>query len=514
MSNGLLIACDTGRDPQLSPALVAMDITETVHLIAARDSFQIGKTIDATELGSLASDIRRVRAPDTPVTTPCGGYAAFIPGLPAIALLRGVVMIARREFEREGAPMGIAAPAPAPALAPAGGDDLKPLPAKDIDSLWKAGSLATGGYSDSLPQYRLSDSVMSRMSRANANGEFYIPPIDQNLSYRDSSITKAKITTLLKVSGQAAATSDLQLQLVQGGQQVERQPDVGTGTDYDGVCKHRSAAIIACYCTPEASRAYMASVRFGELQKHTLVQGMTAKPLVLPTMVSMLESRLLEVAQRHSEGSLSIGDLLTIDQQVCRKIMERGGRVPVDGNSCIEYVCDSCPREWEVPHRPARSVACTVGLDQLSGDGGSSTYGQSLGPGSSVSGYSGLSRSVSQVDDYNSIKRERGRMQQERDEARRELKLATRGAGYDGDGKGKGGGYSGGGGKGGGGSKSYGGATRVIGGGNPNGGQICGKFNTFGGCSLLNCNFKHECNKSVTGGCACGDRRHSAGDHR
>ena len=268
MDNALVEACDNTGDTRLAPALAAMGISKLIMLLGWRASFQPGAQVSDVELGSFASEIRRERAEDTPVTTVCGDYPTLAAGPAALPILRTLVLAARIQATAQ-VPMGLAigggAPAPAPAVDP---DELKPLPPKTIADIWTAGQNATGGYSSVLPSNQLSDHLVSRMSRSNKAGQIWMPAVDANFGYKEQSSTRARITPLLKAAG-ATLQQDVQLQLVQAGQSLERTVEVEQPLDYDSVCKHRSAAMIACYSTPQAAAEYQVSASFAGLQKHT-----------------------------------------------------------------------------------------------------------------------------------------------------------------------------------------------------------------------------------------------------
>ena len=423
--------------------------------------------LDDAELGALGDDIRQ-------------HYNGLVQGAAVLPLLRRIVYTARRQYADESVPMGSPAPAPAPAPAD---DELKPLPPSTINDVWSAGYKSTGGFSAVLPQFRFSDAIMSKMIRSNKVGECWLPTVGEGLAYREPSSTKM-ITTLLK-----SATSDTQLQLVQGGQSVEREDHVSIPPDYDAIVGHRAAAMVAAFSTDDASTAFMASTTFTTLELHALQTTNTKKYMIMPYFAKMLADA-LGTASRHG---YSPAGLLSIDRRVISAILERVATMPIDGNKAIEYVCHSRTNLFA----PDVSTS-VVGLAQL---GGGQTGAASSVAGSSVSGFSAQS--------YGDERAKLNQMQRERDEARHAVKIA-RGGGYTGKGGGRkpfyggrgggGGQYSSGGSSnGGGGQTAFGGHTKVLGGGNNRGPQICNAFNTASGCSRTPCNFRHVCNVHANG---------------
>eukprot|EP00966_Prymnesium_polylepis_P064974 1507391-Prymnesium_polylepis.1 len=77
-----------------------MSVCELVHFLSARSSFMEGAIVDA-QITGLASDIRKVRAADTPQETLCGGYAALSGDAAVLPMLRATVHAARREYKLE-----------------------------------------------------------------------------------------------------------------------------------------------------------------------------------------------------------------------------------------------------------------------------------------------------------------------------------------------------------------------------------------------------------------------------
>ena len=492
MDAALVVACDDAGSARLAPALAAMGYSKIIQLLGARESFQPGATVKDTDLGSFATDMRRERAAETAADVVCGGYPGLPAGAGALPLLRALILAARMYasgFIGMGTPVG-GAPAPAPTPASSDPDDLKPLPPKTIDDIWIAGDLVTGGFSTVLPANRLSDSIVSRMARANKAGSLWLPAVDGNFAYKEPSTTRARITTLLKEAG-ATPHHDVQLQLVQSGQSMERPAEIDQPIDYDSVCRHRSAALVACYSSVQASAEYAVSARFASLQRHASSTDASKTMQISPLMIALLEGKLLEVAKNRS---LSIADILVVDRQVMNAIMSRFARVKVDGSLAIEYVIDSMPGEF-VPHgvdgRPSTSLA------QLQGGGGFPSS-----PGGSQANSDYMS-SVSRQGDDNGMKRRLGEMERERNDLRSRLKQV--------EGSTTGGGSKGG--RGGGGKQIFGGDAKRMGGGNPRGPQVCGKFNTHAGCSMERCNFMHVCNKDVGGGRTCRNDRHCAIHH-
>lgn len=475
LSEGLQKAVEAGRDANLGAALEVIGLTEVIHLLSDKSSF-MSRDLDDGELGALATDIRRVRDESTRADLRCGGYADFAAGASALPVLRAVIYTARHVFTSAFSPPLSSAPSAPPAPAE---DPFKPLPPKEVESWWLAGERTTCGYSCTLPKHRLADSIMSRMVRANKAGEIWLPPIDKHFTYREASSNHV-VTTLLKGSGGPISTeSELQIQVVQGGQSAERHDPVKLVADYTDLIVHRSAAIIACYSTPGAVAAYRASPRFNNLRLHAAVDAGN-EMLICPKLVAMLE-RSLRAATRHG---LSTSEVLLMDQRVIAAIADRAAMVPVDGNTAIEYVCE----QRESLFRSSPQPSSVLNLDQL---------GQSaIGPHDSASqvGKSSTLSDARSAQDSKLI----ARLQSERDKAYNDLKRQRTARGSEQSSTSN--------------SVVYGGRSGRAGGGDQRGPHICKSYNLPDGCYRNVCKFRHCCDKDVRGR-PCGDSRHNACTH-
>jgi len=403
----------------------------------------------------------------------CGGYAAFVAGAAAMPILRAIIYSARTKYKVEQAEE-IAPPTP---MGTSAEDPFKPLPPKEVESLWEQGELATAGYTWLPPKHQLADPIMSRMVRACKAGELWLPAVDSNLSYKDSSSNRV-ITTLLK--GDGSASSSVQVQMVTSSDTSERTAHVNLVADYTDVITHRSAAMIACYSTSEASTRYLASAKFGTLNKHKLVLG-SASPalLLLPRMVASLERRLRSAARQ----GCSTAEMLAIDKAVIDAIIERHSEIHDDGNLAVEHVCEQRESLFSPPAAMQFSLAHASSL--LSGR---DTAGSVVSdPGTSISRRSDTPS-----------KRER-ELQSDRDRLRSELKRGGGGGGSE-KGNDK--------------RNTFGGDSRRMGGGDKRGREVCRSFNERDGCFRRECNFRHVCNVRGRNGEACGDERHCALMHR
>jgi hypothetical protein len=160
----MLTAIAAGQDPIMEAALGQMGMTELVNLLSAYASFMSAPLIDA-ELGSFASDIRRVRTAETADTTMCGAYIEFASGAGALPPLRAIVYIARREFAKEGQVQMVKTSLPQE-------DEAKDLPSDTIDAMRSQLGSIMGGLT--CPRAMRSTTLMSRMSHAARKGGFLL----------------------------------------------------------------------------------------------------------------------------------------------------------------------------------------------------------------------------------------------------------------------------------------------------------------------------------------------------
>ena len=473
LQNAISVTAADVRNP-LGVALDNIAHYDLIHVLSARTSFMDGALADG-ELTSFAGDIRRVRAAETGADILCGEYADFPTAAAGNMQLRILLFSARRLYAVETAAAVAVAPPLPPGTPVAGTEDpFKPLPPAEIASTWDAGEAVSNGYTWLPPKFRISDSIISRMSRANKEGELWFPPIGEGFSYRDSASTRM-ITTLLKSSGEAPGT-DVQVQMVQGSQSSERHDSVYLVSDYTDIITHRSAAIIACYCTPKASADYCKSTKFALISKHQLVTGSSSPALfVLPRMVAKLEQALRSAAR----AGFTTGEMLAIDANFINAILERSSSVKTDGNLAIEHVCEQRLDLLVPGMRSGQSCAAIRALSDVG----------SLGPSASRAG--------SEVRG-SPTKRER-ELQSELDKLKNNKRNERSGD------KGKGGDR--------GGKVTYGGTSRHLGGGDPKGKQVCRSFNEAAGCYRSSCNYEHVCNKEGRDGRMCGQSGHCAIHH-
>lgn len=323
--------------------------------------------------------------------------------------------------------------------------------------------------------HRLSDAIMTRMIRANKLGELWIPPLDGGFAYRETSANRI-VTTLIKASPDPDA-ADLQLQLVQHQSATERHDPVVLVADFCAMLRDRSAALVACYATPDAGDAFRASGRFSGMRLHSLNDPATAV-LLMPETIAFLERALLDAARRGCSKS----ELLTIDHQVIEAIVERSARVCIDGNLAVEYVCDSRDNLFLPPRAATHGRASTQ--DAFAADK------QPTSPDA-------VSRQLE------ALKRQNSKLMSERDKALHDSKRqrqpgqpATPAASREPPP----------------GRVTYGGATGVTGGGKPASEHYCRSFNQAGGCWRETCNYRHACTFKLDDGKVC-SRSHSAINH-
>lgn len=482
LSEGMQRAVAAGAFDGLDAALEVCGFEQLVQLLAYKESFMGTAAVSDVHAGQLRDDLRRVRDEHTPAGAPCGGLVDLPDDATGTARVRTLIYAARFEYKKEEATqVAIASvPTPPPAAAPSE-DQCKPLPASEIEGYWDAGERTTSGYTWTPPKFRLSDTLMSKMIRANTAGELWIPPIDSSFSYKDPSSTRT-VTTLLKAGGQNGGP-ELSLQMVQGEQLQERHDAVSIVADYTAILTHRSAALIACYGSPEASAKFVASKRFAILDKHKLAH--VSKVMILPRAVAMLEDALKTAART----GMSTAMLLRIDKDVVDAIHERQSQYKEDGSLAIEYVCN----QRSMIFRPVP----TAQLSDVARSASSGAYfdtASSVGPSASAVETSHVSSSTSKVSE-----RER-RLQSDRDRLLHEnkrLKAASEGnvsnAGSS--------------------RARFGGNSRRTGGGDSRSSQICRDFNSPSGCDRESCRFRHVCSKPDKSGRPCGDSRHSAVFH-
>ena len=456
-------ACrDASHCAGIAAAFEAMHIVDLLTFLSHKPSFMMA-VLDEGQIGQLVTEVKRVRDASTPATDSCGGYDA----LPAVAVtapwVRAMIYRARMLYAREEKE-ALVLPDPKAGIE----DPFKPLPPADIDDIWKAGEKTTDGFSFISPKFHLSDANISRMVRANKAGQLWIPIIDQGFSYREPASNR-QITTLFKSA--TGTSTEAQLQLVHGSEAAERFDPLNMVADYNDICAHRSAALVACYATPEASAAYAKCKTFAAIEKHKLVVR-DAKPprMILPRFIASLE-RHLRAATR---TGVSLAQMVGIDSAVVNAIVERHSSVGEDGNLAIEHVCEQRQALFAPP-------VATISLGDVTGS-------RFASPGrSEVS----IGPSASEVGGKRPTELER-RLQSDLDKEKNRTKNRER------DVKQK---------------VTYGGAGRVMGGGNKRATEICRNFNSAAGCYRKECSFKHACDAKLRNGQACGDDRHSSGHH-
>lgn len=330
---------------------------------------------------------------------------------------------------------------------------------------------------------------MSKMARANSNGQLLIPAIDAGFAYADPSATRS-VTTLLKAGGESG-TADVSIQMVQGSQQVERHDPVVLVADYIDFISHRSAALVACYSTPTAAHKFAASDAYVRLEKHKVSASLNPRPLLVPKMIMALDRALREATRR----GYSTAVMLAMDKAVVHAIHERHSEFDEDGNLAIEFVVNQRstlfmpPFPTAVPLEDIRVANCQ-GVTLSTVGPSVSEVGQSSRASASSFGNKRQRRAVSE--------RER-RLQSERDRLSNELsKRQAVGASSSSASSG---------------GVTYGGTARRMGGGDPRASQVCRDFNTSNGCSRASCKYRHVCDRVRADGRVCGDDRHSAVHH-
>jgi len=480
LSEGLQRAAASAGVVGLDAALEACGFEQLVQLLGFRESFMGSAAVSDLHAGQLLDDLRRLRDADTAADAPCGGLDSMPAGPAGIARVRTLIYAARLEFRKEEA-SGVAAAAlpPVPGTATSAEDQCKPLPAAEIDSYWEAGERTTSGYTWIQPKFRLSDTIMSKMIRANTSGELWIPPVDQSFSYKDPSSTRT-VTTLLKAGGQNGGP-ELSLQMVQGEQLQERHDPISIVADYTDIISHRSAALIACYGSPEAAAKFSTSKRFAILEKHKL--AVASKVMLSPRSVAILERALKAVTRT----GVSTAAMLRIDKEVVDAIHERQSQQKDDGNLAVEYVCNQRTdlfRQATIP-LALSDVSRSCQPSHVQFDSASS-----VGPSASAVD-TGASVTSKASDRERRLQSERDRLMNENKRLKSEAPSQHSGGGN----------FS---------RARYGGSSRRLGGGDSRSTQICRDFNSPAGCERDNCKFRHACNKPDRQGKPCGDSRHSA----
>ena len=447
----------------IGAALEAMRIVDLLGFLSHKPSF-MQAALDEGQVGQLITEIKRVRDDATPVTDVCGGYTALPVSAVAAPWMRAMLYRARTLYAKEEKE-ALVLPDPKAGIE----DPFKPLPPSDIDDIWKSGEKTTDGFSFISPKFHLSDANVSRMVRANKAGQLWIPIIDQGFSYREPASNR-QVTTLFKSA--SGTSTEAQLQLVHGSEAAERFDPLNMVADYNDICAHRSAALVACYATPEASAAYGKSKTFAAIEKHKLV-ARDAKPprMILPRFIASLE-RHLRAATR---TGVSLTQMVGIDSAVINAIVERHSSVGEDGNLAIEHVCEQRQSLFAPP-------VASVSLGDVPGF---------ASPGRMTSEVGSVGPSASEIGGKRPSELER-RLQSDLDKEKNKNKRGDR------DVKQK---------------VTYGGAGRVMGGGNKRSADICRNFNSAAGCYRKECNFKHACDARMRNGQPCGDERHSSGHH-
>lgn len=481
LSDGMRRAAESAAFPGLDAALEVCQFEQVVQLLGYKESFMGTAAVSDAHAGQLRDDLRRVRDENTAAEALCGGLTGLPADAAGIARVRTLIYAARREFKKEeAADVAVAAVStPAtPAVSPSE-DQCKPLPASEIEGYWEAGERTTSGYTWLPPKFRISDAIMSKLIRANTAGELWIPPIDASFAYKDPSSTRA-VTTLLKAGGQNGSP-ELSLQMVQGEQLQERHDPISIVADYTDIISHRSAALIACYGSPEAAAKFAASKRFGQLEKHRL--SATSKVLLAPWAIGKLERALKSAARL----GVSTATLLRIDKDVVDAIHERQSQFKDDGSLAVEFVCTQRADLF----RPATPISLSD-FSRASTNTPSVAHfdaASSVGPSASAVG-SNTSRPVS--DRERKLQSAHDRLLHEN----KKLKAAESHASSNASSRSR-----------------YGGNSRRTGGGDPRSSNICRDFNSPAGCEREQCKFKHVCSKPDRDGRPCGDARHSAVFH-
>ena len=445
-----------------SAAFDRMSLRTLEHLLGFRPSFPEG-LITSGDLNALQADF--VGA------DPGQGQSGLPDDATTVSLLRVVILrarvLAKREEAKEiAAAVGGGGGGGGGGGPPAAEDLFRPLPPATINDAWEAMEQVTSGYLTLPPQFRMADSTLSRMVRANRDGDVWLPTI-ASFSYKEAASTK-QIATLLRSGG--GAEVDVAVQAVIG-TGAERRDDVGLIADFLDIIIHRSAAIMAAYSTPHAASEYSKATRFGALRKHASLSTAT---LISPGFVSLLEQSLRQATRR----GISVGSILEVDRSVVEAINARAFRYKEDGNLAIEFVC--CQQSSLFYGSP--TVAISLSDISRSSD---------VGPSASrVGGGSDLSR----------MSARESQLQSERDKAKNELADAKKrhrpGDGRSGDGR-----------------TTYGGKSGRSGGGDPRGKDICNNFNGEKGCFAKDCKNRHVCNFADRQGRKCGRDDHSAPQH-
>lgn len=483
LSTGLSNAAKHAGLQGIDAALEVCGFTELVQLLSHKASFMGPTSVSDVDASQFRDDLRRTRDESTAPGALCGGMTSLADDESGVARVRALVYAARIELKKEEAAQ--VAHAGAAALTPAqppAEDQCKPLPASEIDGYWDAGERVTGGYTWLPPKFRLSDTLMSKMIRANTAGELWIPPLDSSFGYKDASSTRT-VTTLLRAGGQGS-TTELSLQMVQGEQLHDRHDPITIAADYADIIEHRSAALVACYGSPEASLKYVASKRYPNIERHKLAA--TPHVMLMPRAIAMLKRALTSAARL----GLSTSALLSMDKTVVDAIHERQSQYKEDGSLAIEYVCNQRSDLF----RAAPSVTLSDITHDTAGSYRSRDAASSVGPSAS------LVDTPSQLGPHpgkaSALER---RLQSERDTARNELKRLRQSSDTSQVQSGRRNG-----------SIRFGGDSRRSGGGDPRSNYICRDFNSQNGCDREQCKFKHICSKVDRHGRPCGDSRHSA----
>ena len=453
-------ACDTAL---FCAALERIGCVDLNTFLSSRGSFHEGAVAPA-DLTTMVSDVKRAAAGAAEGAV-AGDYDAFPADAAGAAVIRALVYAARRSFKLEERDE----------LAQTDkkdADEAKDLPAQEISDVWEAGELVTGGFTFLPEKWRLSDTNMSRMIRANREGKLWIPAVELGgMAYREPASHKT-LTTLLKLAGGDA------LQLSQGGDTAERHDVPEIPADYADIISHRSAALIAAYSTNQASTEFVKSARFKMLTPHTLVaKSSSPAVMLLPRQVAALERLLRSSARR----GYSISQLIQIDREVINAILDRCQGYKHDGNLAVEHVIEGRRDLWAPP--TVGDLAMLSACNGAMSDAGSSV----LGPSASHVG-SPVPRGGAPSD------AER-RLQSERDKALSELRKRQREqTGSESGGRR--------------GAVVYGGSGKRMGGGTANANSICLQFNQATGCYRDQCKLRHVCNRQ-----GCGSKDHCALHH-
>jgi hypothetical protein len=359
----LMSACVEVPIADLHTALGKLGCTTLTHVLAYGSTFLEGE-LSPDEVEELRNDLCRKAADQAAGSTLACGESSMPWNTVGLRHTRVLIIACRTLFKRENATGEAEAAVLNADPATIAAAEAKPLSAKVLEQHWLAAETVTGGFSIVEPHYRLAPPLVSKMVAANKHGGLTIPQIDSNYSYSEPSANKL-ITTILKGANQLNG-DNTEIQLVQGSQAADRRDRLDIVSDYSASIRHRSCALLVGYCTPEASMAYMGSARYLLLSRHerNVITGTTKECQITPASISLLERRLVKAMR---EG-YTAAQMVQIDSQVIRAVLERAATVNQDGNKAIEYVCDQCTSLF----RPAQVQFDTDTVSETSGPSSSS----------------------------------------------------------------------------------------------------------------------------------------------